>query len=68
MIINIGGHIMIKFLFKTREGQFLVLGINFTIIGFILMPVNSLMSQIVFYIAMFFAGFFCSTRRYCTDS
>lgn len=60
MIINIGGHIMIKFLFKTREGQFLVLGITFTIIGFILMPVNSLMSQIVFYIAMFFAGFFAA--------
>lgn len=51
---------MLKFLFKTREGQFLVLGIIFTILGFIFMPVNSLMSRIAFYSAMFFAGFFAA--------
>lgn len=51
---------MVKFLFKTREGQFFVAGILFTILGFVLMPFSSLWSTLAFYAGMFFAGFYAA--------
>lgn len=51
---------MISYLFKSREGQFLVTGIVFTILGFFLMPFNSQLSSLSFYIAIFFSGFFAA--------
>lgn len=51
---------MIEYLFKEREGQFLVLGIVFTILGFVFIPIHSTVSTLTFYIAMFFAGYFAT--------
>lgn len=51
---------MVNYLFKSREGQFLVLGMLFTVIGFMIMPFNEMASTLVFYMAIFFAGFFAA--------
>ncbi|TDM07948.1 heavy metal translocating P-type ATPase [Macrococcus lamae] len=51
---------MINYLSKTRQGQFLVIGILFTILGFILSAVNESLSRYPFYIAIFFLGFFAA--------
>ena len=47
---------MLNYLMKTRQGQFLLIGILFTILGFIFTPINDSYSQISFYIAIFFLG------------
>src|SRR5699024_12334951 len=56
----IGGVIMFKYLFKSREGQFLVLGIIFAILGFVFIPIHSTVSTIAFYMAIFFSGYFAT--------
>ncbi|WP_373738756.1 heavy metal translocating P-type ATPase [Jeotgalibaca porci] len=48
---------MLNYLFKTRAGQFLMTGIFFTVMGFV---TTDLMSQIAFYIAIFFLGYFAA--------
>ncbi|UUX35061.1 heavy metal translocating P-type ATPase [Fundicoccus culcitae] len=50
---------MIQFLLKEREGQFLLLGTLFLILGFAF-GFNPLLSRICFYIAIFFLGFFAA--------
>ena len=51
---------MFNYLFTNRQGQFLVAGIIFIILGFALMPVEGIYSTITFYIAIFFLGFYAS--------
>lgn len=51
---------MFNYLFTNRQGQFLVAGIIFIILGFALMPVEGIYSSITFYIAIFFLGFYAS--------
>ncbi|HDJ4009931.1 TPA: heavy metal translocating P-type ATPase [Staphylococcus aureus] len=51
---------MFNYLFTNRQGQFLVAGIIFIILGFALMPVEGIYSSIAFYIAIFFLGFYAS--------
>lgn len=51
---------MLNYLIKTRQGQFLFIGILFTIFGFIFTTINDTYSQISFYIAIFFLGFFAA--------
>lgn len=51
---------MFNYLFTNRQGQFLVAGIIFIILGFTLMPVEGIYSSIAFYIAIFFLGFYAS--------
>lgn len=51
---------MLSFILKSKEGQFLTLGLFFTVIGFILLALNSAMSSWAFYMAIFFAGFFAA--------
>ncbi|MGO4936279.1 heavy metal translocating P-type ATPase [Fundicoccus sp. Sow4_H7] len=50
---------MLKFLLNEREGQFLLVGTIFLILGFLL-GFNPLYSRICFYIAIFFLGFFAA--------
>lgn len=45
---------------KTRPGQFLLIGILFTISGFIFTLVNESYSLLAFYTAIFFLGFFAA--------
>ncbi|AOV06924.1 heavy metal translocating P-type ATPase [Sporosarcina ureilytica] len=51
---------MLNYLMKTRPGQFLLIGILFTILGFIFILVNDGYSHFAFYIAIFFLGFFAA--------
>lgn len=51
---------MLNYLMKTRPGQFLLIGILFTILGFGFSLVNDVLSQVSFYIAVFFLGFFAA--------
>jgi Cd2+/Zn2+-exporting ATPase len=53
---------MVNFLAKTRVGQFLIIGIFFTIIGFILDSFGGLYSQFSFYFAILFLGFFAAKK------
>ncbi|WP_373755211.1 heavy metal translocating P-type ATPase [Jeotgalibaca porci] len=48
---------MLNYLFKTRAGQFLIAGILFTVMGFV---TTDFVSQIAFYIAIFFLGYFAA--------
>lgn len=48
---------MLNYLFKTRAGQFLMTGIFFTVMGFVTID---FVSQIAFYIAIFFLGYFAA--------
>ncbi len=48
---------MLNYLIKKRPGQFLIAGILFTVIGFV---TSDLVSQIAFYIAIFFLGYFAA--------
>lgn len=48
---------MLNYLFKTRAGQFLMTGIFFTVMGFV---TTDFVSQIAFYIAIFFLGYFAA--------
>jgi len=51
---------MLHYLTESRQSQFLLIGVFFTILGFILMPINTEYSSILFYIAIFFLGFFAA--------
>lgn len=51
---------MVNYLIKRRPGQFLLLGIIFIVIGFILMPMEATISRFSFYFAIFFLGFFAA--------
>lgn len=51
---------MFSYLLKSRHGQFLLIGILFTILGFVFTQVNDVISQVLFYIAIFFSGFFAA--------
>lgn len=51
---------MLNYLIKNRQGQFLLIGIIFTIFGFLFIQINNNASQILFYIAIFFLGFFAA--------
>lgn len=48
---------MLNYLIKTRPGQFLIAGILFTVMGFV---TTDFVSQIAFYIAIFFLGYFAA--------
>lgn len=51
---------MFSYLMKSRQGQFLLAGILFTVLGFILSGVNDNLGRFSFYIAIFFLGFFAA--------
>lgn len=51
---------MFNYLVKSRPGQFLLIGIYFIILGFILMPFVEMASRLSFYAAIFFLGFFAA--------
>lgn len=51
---------MKEYFMKSRQGQFLAVGTVFLVIGFILMPIHLLSSRLVFYISMFFLGFYAA--------
>lgn len=51
---------MKDYLLKNRQGQFLVVGTVFLILGFLFIPISLLVSRILFYISMFFLGFFAA--------
>lgn len=53
---------MLNYLWKSRHGQFLLIGILFIILGFTftLVNVNGVFIQSSFYIAIFFLGFFAA--------
>ncbi len=48
---------MLNYLIKTRPGKFLIAGILFTVMGFV---TTDFVSQIAFYIAIFFLGYFAA--------
>ncbi|MFM1573015.1 hypothetical protein EQF93_02735 [Helcococcus ovis] len=49
---------MLNYLFKEKQGRFLLLGILFTVIGFILEFMKVDISKYFFYIAMIFWGYY----------
>lgn len=49
---------MLNFLKKSRQARFLLIGIFFTVLGFILQSQNITYSSIVFYIAIIFLGYY----------
>ena len=51
---------MMKYLTESRQGQFLVVGVFFTILGIVFIPINEGNSSILFYIAIFFLGFYAA--------
>lgn len=51
---------MLNYLMRSRQGQFLLIGIFFTILGFSFTPFNENYSALLFYIAIFFLGFFAA--------
>lgn len=51
---------MLNYLVKTRPGQFLLIGILFTALGFAFISANPLASRILFYFAIFFLGYFAT--------
>lgn len=51
---------MFNYLIKSWPGRFLILGIIFTIGGFVLQSTHPLVGRISFYIAIFFLGFYAS--------
>ena len=51
---------MLNYLTKSRQGQFLVIGVLFTILGFVFIPINPGYSTILFYIAIFFLGVYAA--------
>lgn len=54
------GNNMISYLIKSRQGQFLAIGILFAAAGFIFGTMNSEYSRWLFYAAIFFLGFYAS--------
>lgn len=51
---------MINYLTKNRQGQFLVIGVVFIVLGFVFIPINKKVSSILFYISIFFLGFYAA--------
>ena len=51
---------MKDYLMKNRQGQFLVMGTFFLVLGFLFIPMSVIASRILFYISMFFLGFFAA--------
>ena len=51
---------MINYLTKSRQGQFLVVGIMFAVLGFVFMSINDGYSTWLFYAAIFFLGFYAA--------
>lgn len=51
---------MVHYLTKSRQGQFLVIGVLFTILGFVFIRLNGAYSSTSFYIAIFFLGFYAA--------
>lgn len=51
---------MMQYITKNRQGQFLVAGVLFTVLGFIFMPINQSTSSLLFYVALFFLGFYAT--------
>lgn len=51
---------MINYLTKNRQGQFLVIGVIFIVLGFVFIPINVNYSSILFYISIFFLGFYAA--------
>ena len=51
---------MKDYLMKNRQGQFLVVGTFFLVLGFLFIPMSVIASRILFYISMFFLGFFAA--------
>ncbi|WP_423190240.1 heavy metal translocating P-type ATPase [Alkalibacterium sp. f15] len=51
---------MINYLTKSRQGQFLIIGILFTALGFVFMSINDGYSTGLFYAAIFFLGFYAA--------
>jgi len=51
---------MLHYLTQNRQGRFLVIGTVFTILGFVSIPINARFSSILFYIAIFFLGFYAA--------
>lgn len=54
------GYKMVDYLTKNRQGQFLVVGVIFIVLGFIFIPVNEEYSSLLFYISIFFLGFYAA--------
>jgi len=51
---------MLHYLTQSRQSQFLVIGVLFTLLGFAFILINAEYSSILFYIAMFFLGFYAA--------
>ncbi|HLR89204.1 MAG TPA: heavy metal translocating P-type ATPase [Atopostipes sp.] len=51
---------MVDYLTKNRQGQFLVIGVIFIVSGFIFIPINEDYSSVLFYISIFFLGFYAA--------
>lgn len=51
---------MVDYLTKNRQGQFLVIGVIFIVSGFVFIPINEDYSSILFYISIFFLGFYAA--------
>lgn len=51
---------MKDYLIKNRQGQFVIAGTFFLILGFLFIPMSVIASRILFYISMFFLGFFAA--------
>lgn len=51
---------MVDYLTKNRQGQFLVVGVIFIILGFVFISINEGYSSIFFYISIFFLGFYAA--------
>lgn len=51
---------MLSYLKENRNGQFLMVGIAMTVLGFVLIPIHDISSSLAFYIAIFFLGFFAA--------
>lgn len=51
---------MFNYLIKNRNGQFLLVGIFMTVIGFVLINFNDSYSSLAFYVAILFLGFFAA--------
>lgn len=53
---------MLIYLKENRNGQFLMVGIAMTVLGFVLMPIHDGASRLAFYVAIFFLGFFAAKQ------
>lgn len=51
---------MVDYLTKNRQGQFLVIGVIFIVSGFVFIPINEDYSSVLFYISIFFLGFYAA--------